>query len=135
MSAAENKFAALHGAFWTTGAFIYVPRDVEVELPFRAFSLVAQPGLATFSHVLIVAEPYANVTFVDYYQSETLQEESIANNVVEVFAAEGAQTRYIQVQDWGRHVWNFHTQKSAIGQDAAARSLNVALGSKLSASS
>ena len=134
VAASENKFAALHGAFWTTGTFIYVPKNVEIALPFRAFSLVEQPGIATFSHVLIVADAYANVTFVDYYQSETLADESIADNVVEVYAAEGAQTRYIQVQDWGRHVWNFHTQKSVIRQDAAARSLNVALGSKLSKS-
>ena len=38
VTASENKFAALHGAFWTTGTFVYVPRNVEVELPFRAFS-------------------------------------------------------------------------------------------------
>jgi len=123
--AADNKFAALHGAFWTGGALLYVPANVEIELPFRAFSTVEAPGLATFSHVLIVAEPYAKVTFVDYYQSETLGEESIADNVVEVHAAEGAQVRYIQVQDWGRHVWNFLTQKGVIHQDAAVRSLNV----------
>jgi Fe-S cluster assembly protein SufD len=130
--AEDNKFAALHGAFWTTGVLLYVPANVEVELPFRVFSTLETPGLGTFNHILIVAEEYANVTLIDYYQSETLDRESIADNVVELHAAEGAQVRYIQVQDWGRHVWNFTTQRGVIHQDAAVRTLNVALGSKLS---
>lgn len=128
----DNKFAALHGAFWTTGTLLYVPKDVEIELPFRGFSTLETPGIGTFNHILIVAEEYASVTFVDYYQSETFDTESIVDNVVELHAAEGAQVRYIQVQDWGRHVWNFTTQKGVIHQDAAVRTLNVALGSKLS---
>ena len=130
--ASDNKFAALHGAFWTTGTFIYVPANVEVELPFRAFSVVEQPGIATFAHVLIVAAANAKVTFVDYYQSDTFAQESIADNVIELHAGNGAQVRYIQVQDWGRHVWNFTTQKGVAHQDAAVRTLNVTLGSKLS---
>jgi Fe-S cluster assembly protein SufD len=130
--AEDNKFAALHGAFWTTGVLVYVPAKVEVELPFSVFSTQETPGLGTFNHILIVAEEYANVTLVDYYQSETLDQESIVDNVVELHAAEGAQVRYIQVQDWGRHVWNFTTQRGVIHQDAAVRTLNVALGARLS---
>lgn len=130
--AEDSKFAALHGAFWTAGLLLYVPANVQVALPFRAFATVETAGLATFSHVLIVAEEYADVTLVDYYQSATLGEESIADNVVEIHAGEGAQVRYIQVQDWGRHVWNFLTQRSTIHQDAAVRTLNVSLGSRLS---
>lgn len=130
--ASENKFAALHGAFWTTGTLLYVPADVEVEMPFRGYSTLETPGLGTFNHILIVAEENASVTFVDYYQSETLAQESIVDNVIELHAAEGAQVRYIQVQDWGRNVWNFTTQKGVIHQDAAVRTLNVALGSRLS---
>jgi Fe-S cluster assembly protein SufD len=128
----DNKFAALHGAFWTTGVLLYVPKNVAVELPFRAFSTLETPGLGTFNHVLIVAEEFAEVTLVDYYQSETFDTESIVDNVIELHAAEGAQVRYIQVQDWGRNVWNFTTQKGVVHQDAAVRSLNVALGSRLS---
>jgi Fe-S cluster assembly protein SufD len=130
--ASENKFAALHGAFWTTGTLLYVPADVEIELPFRAFSTIGAGGLATFNHVLIIAEENADVTLVDFYQSETYDQESIVDNVIELHAAEGAQVRYIQVQDWGRNVWNFTTQKGVIHQDAAVRTLNVALGSHLS---
>ena len=130
--ASDNKFAALHGAFWTTGTFVYVPANVEVELPFRAFATLSTPGIGTFFHTLIVAEENARVTFIDYCQSETLDVESIADNVVELHAANGAELRYIQIQDWGRHVWNFHTQTGIVHQDAAIKTLNIALGSQLS---
>lgn len=132
--ASDNKFAALHGAFWTTGTFVYIPANVEVELPFRAFATLSTPGLGSFFHTLIVAEDNAQVTFIDYCQSDTLDTESIADNVVELHAASGAEVRYIQIQDWGRHVWNFHTQTGTVQQDAAIKTLNVALGSQLSKS-
>jgi Fe-S cluster assembly protein SufD len=128
----DNKFAALHGAFWTTGTFLYVPAGVEIELPFRAFSTLSTPGLATFFHTLIVADENARVTFIDYCLSDTLDQESIADNVIELRAEDGAEIRYIQIQDWGRHVWNFQTQRAVIRQDAAVRSLTVQLGSQFS---
>lgn len=135
----HNKFAALHGAFWSTGAFLYVPDDVEVELPFEAISTLTKPGIATAFHTIVVTGENARVTFVDYCVSETLSEgiegESISNNVVELHAGEGSELRYIQIQNWGRHVWNFNTQRGNIAQDAAIRSLNVSLGAAWSKNS
>ena len=135
----HNKFAALHSAFWSTGAFLYVPDDVEVELPFEAISTLTRPGLATAFHTVVVAGENARVTFIDYCVSETLstniEDESIANNVVELHASEGAELRYIQIQNWGRHVWNFNTQRGNVAQDGAIRSLNVSLGAAWSKNS
>jgi Fe-S cluster assembly protein SufD len=131
----DNKFAALHAAFWTTGALLYVPRDVEVALPFHAFATIETPGLATFFHTLIIAEENARVTYVDQCLSPTLQQEAISDNVVELYAAPGAEIRYIQIQDWGRNVWNFHTQRAVIRQDASVKTLNVTLGSRVSKTS
>ncbi len=132
VESAHHKFSALHAAFWTTGSFLYVPDDVEVALPFQAYSSLETPALATFFHTLIAAGTNASVTFVDNCQSETLSEESFTDNVVEIHAGEGANLRYIQVQDWGRHVWNFHTQRGIINQDASVSTLNVSLGSLFS---
>ena len=135
----HNKFAALNGAFWTTGAFLYVPDDVEVELPFEAISTLTKPGTASAFRTLVVAGENARVTFIDYCISETLSEdesgEAISNNVVELHAGQGAELRYVQIQNWGRHVWNFNTQRGHIAQDGAIRSLNVSLGSMFSKNS
>ncbi len=33
----DNKFSALHGAVWSGGSFLYVPKDVKVDLPLQAY--------------------------------------------------------------------------------------------------
>jgi Fe-S cluster assembly protein SufD len=43
--------------------------------------------------------------------------------------------RYVQVQDWGRHVWNFMTERSVLARDAELKSLQVTLGSKFTKNS
>lgn len=135
----HNKFAALHSAFWTTGAFLFVPDDVEIELPFEAISTHSTPGIATGFHTLVVTGENARATFVDFCVSETLSreasDESIANNAVELHASDGSELRYIQIQNWGRHVWNFNHQRGNVAQDGAIRSLNVSLGAHFSKNS
>lgn len=129
----DNKFAALHGAFWSGGTFVYVPAGVQVEVPLWA-QVYAHAGVGVFPHTLVVAEPGASVVVIDAWNSETSDEPTIAAGVVEIIAREEAQVRYIQLQDWGRNVWNFVTQRALVAQDAVVNSLNVGLGSKLSKS-
>jgi Fe-S cluster assembly protein SufD len=130
----DNKFAALNAAFWSGGTFLYVPAGVEVEVPFRNVVYNQTPGASIFSHTLIVAEEEASVVLVDHWSSAEGEELSLASNVIEVHAKEAAQVRYIQLQDWGRNMWSFNTQKALCDQDAQVNYLNVALGSKFSRS-
>jgi Fe-S cluster assembly protein SufD len=130
-----GKFEALHAAMWQTGAFLYVPKGVTVSLPFRSFALAQQAGSALFTHSLVVVEEGAEAFFVDAYQSETQEEHAFASAVVELFLKDDAKLRYVQVQDWGRHVWNFMTQRAVLGRDAELKSLEVTLGSKFTKNS
>ena len=128
----DNKFAALNGAFWTGGMFVYVPRDVQVETPLHTVVAARTPGAGIFPHTIVVAEPGASVVVVETHTSPTTDAPIIASGVVEVIANEASQVRYIQLQDWGRNVWNFTTQRAVVDQDATVNTLNVALGSRLS---
>lgn len=128
----DNKFAALHGAFWSGGVFVYVPANTQVALPLRSHVWAETPGAAIFAHTLLVTGEGASVVLIDTWASPTAQEPVIASNVVEIIAGEAAQVRYIQLQDWGRNVWNFTTQRGLIQQDAVLNTLNVGLGSRLS---
>ena len=130
-----GKFESLHAAMWQTGAFLYVPKGVTVTLPFRSFALAEQPGSALFTHSLVVVEEGAEAFFVDAYQSETQEEQAFTSAVVELFVGDDAKLRYVQVQDWGRHVWNFMTQRAVLGRDAELKSLEVTLGSKFTKNS
>ena len=130
-----GKFEALHAAFWQGGTFLYVPRNVAIELPFRAFAVAHEPGAALFTHTLVVLEQGAEAFVVDAYRSETQERQSFASAVVELILGNDAKLRYVQVQDWGRHVWHFMTERATLANDATLNSLHVTLGSKFSKSS
>ena len=68
VKANDGYFAALHGAFWQGGTFVYVPRGVEVPLPLRAAMWIEQRH-AAFPHTLIVLEAGARAVFIDEYAS------------------------------------------------------------------
>ena len=61
----QNKFTALHAALWDSGAFIYVPKNVQVELPLQVILNQATSGVGGYHHTLVVAEPGSQVTVVD----------------------------------------------------------------------
>jgi Fe-S cluster assembly protein SufD len=130
-----GKFEALHAAFWQSGTFLYVPKGVSVELPFRSFVTADTTGEALFTHSIVVVEEQAEAFFVDSFQSETAEEASFSSAVVELILRQDAKLRYVQVQDWGRHVWNFMTERAILGRDAELKSLQVTLGSKFSKNS
>jgi Fe-S cluster assembly protein SufD len=130
-----GKFEALHAAFWQTGSFLYVPKGVSVELPFRSFVTAKGTGSAHFNHSLVVVEESAEAFFVDSFQSSTEEGPAFASAVVELILRKDAKLRYVQVQDWGRHVWNFMTERTVLGRDAELKSLQVTLGSKFSKNS
>jgi Fe-S cluster assembly protein SufD len=130
-----GKFEALHAAYWQGGTFLYVPKNVSVELPFRSFSIATEPGGSIFTHTLVVLEEGAEAFLVDAYRSETQEAQSLASGVVELFIGKGSQLRYVQLQDWGRHAWNFMTERTILGNDATLNSLHVSLGSKFTKNS
>lgn len=130
-----GKFQALHAALWQTGTFLYVPAGVTVDLPFRTFVLQQGVGASLFNHSLVVVEEKAEAFFVDAFQSDTADDASFTSAVVELFLKDDAKLRYVQVQDWGRHVWNFMTQRAILGTDAELKSLEVTLGSKFTKNS
>ncbi len=132
--ASDNKFAALHGAFWSGGTFLYVPKNVHAEVPLRTHVYASTAGSAIFPHTLVVAEEGASVVMVDSWSSLLSDQPVIASGVIEINAGEAANVRYVQIQNWGRNVWNFVDQRGLMAQDSQMSSLNVALGSRLSKS-
>ena len=125
----EHKFTALHGAFLSDGIFVYVPRGVEVELPLEVLRDISSGG-SSFPHTTIVVDTQASLTFVDRFKSEDSEGTALCSSVVEVEARAGATVNYISLQEWGRNVHHFQTQRFTGHRDSTVRSLAVQLGSK-----
>ena len=127
----EGKFSALAAALWTNGAFVYVPRGVEVELPLGSFRVMSEAGTFTATRTLVVAEENARVTFIDEQDSEDLPG-TYAIGAVELVVKDGAQLRYVSIQNWGKGVTHIQRQRGDVGKDAVLNSLVVTMGATLS---
>ena len=123
----EHRFTALHAAFHSDDVIVYVPKGVEVELPVEIVREVGDEG-STFPHTTILVEEQASLTVVDRFRSGDV-ETALSSSVVEVEARRGAIVNYISLQEWGRGVHHFQTQRFTGWRDATVRSLAVNLGS------
>jgi len=130
VQAERSKFSALHAAFRTGGTFLYVPRDVRVELPLQTLTWIDAEDAAIFPRTLLVAEEGAEVTLIDRYASPALGR-ALSDAVVEIFAGPNARVRYVALQEYGEGVTHLSVQRARVGPDASVRSLGVAFGASL----
>jgi len=132
--AAEWKYLALHGALWSGGAFVYVPAGVEVELPIEYGVGVSTPTLATFPHLLIVAEPNSSVTVIQEGTTANTDGLNVISAAVEVIAREGSRVRFVDVQRSGRSTQNLVTTRARLAKDASFEAILLGLGGSLTRS-
>ena len=125
----SEKFAALHSAFVGDGAFIHVPRGVEVELPILVLHVAAGAGAAVFPHTLVVAEDNAKVTVIDTFVSGD-SAAHFACGANDLYAGHGAQLTYIGAQAWSRDTLSFQFNSTVVRRDARVQSLNVHVGGR-----
>ncbi len=129
----DGYFAALHGAFWQGGTFVYVPRGVEVPLPLRAATWLKQRH-ASFPHTLIVLEASARVVFIDEYESQTDARQAFNNGAIEIIVGDDAQLDYVNWQDFGRNVYNFTHERAKVMRHSTLHWIVAGLGTKLTKS-
>jgi Fe-S cluster assembly protein SufD len=134
---ASDRFTALHSAFWSGGAFLYVPKSVEVALPLVSVLWQEMPQLAVFPHTLLVAEAGSRVTLVSELLSMGCEAcpDTYHGGVTELYVGAGARVRYVNAQDLGRHVYDLRTQTAMLDRDSHLEWLTITLGGRLSRSS
>ena len=126
----DDYFAALHGAFWRGGTFLYVPRGVEVKLPLRSFTWLSRHNSAA-PHTLVILERGSRAVLIDEFGSPRQGGPAFNAGAVELFLNDGAQLDYVGIQDWGRSVWNFTNERALVYRDATLHWIVGELGSKL----
>ncbi|MFZ1752121.1 MAG: Fe-S cluster assembly protein SufD [Caldilineaceae bacterium] len=122
----SNKFTALHAALWDTGAFVYVPKNVAVELPLQAI-LHQNPGVGGYHHTLLVAEEGSRVTVVDDLIGG---KDGMQSGVIELVMADNTVVRYMNLQDFDHSTWNFLTGRAVMSRDTDLRWIQVSWGSR-----
>jgi Fe-S cluster assembly protein SufD len=112
----EHKISALHAALLNCGVFLYVPKNVQVEIPIQSLFWQENSEVGLLPHILVVAEDNSKVTYVEnYFGSET--GESVNNYVAEVFVGQGAQVTFAAVDNLGANTTSYIYRRAKVERD------------------
>lgn len=112
----EHKISALHAALINSGIFLYVPKNVQVELPVQSLFWQEDSQVGLIPHILIVAEDNSKVTYVENYFG-TDQGETVNNYVAEVFVGNNAQVTFAAVDHLGANTTSYVYRKAKVEND------------------
>ncbi|MFC3210873.1 Fe-S cluster assembly protein SufD [Planomicrobium okeanokoites] len=118
VKADEHKLTALHAALMNGGAFLYVPKNVEVEEPVQVVFYHDDADASLFNHVIVVADTSSKVTYVENYFSTVAKSNGLANIVSEVFAEDNAQITYGAVDVLAEGFTTYVNRRGVAARDA-----------------
>ncbi|MBU0743732.1 Fe-S cluster assembly protein SufB [bacterium] len=127
----DNKFAALNTAAWSGGSFIYVPKNIRVDIPLQAYFRINAENMGQFERTLIIADEGSSVHYIEGCTAPTYSSDSLHSAVVELVAMKGAHIRYTTIQNWSTNVLNLVTKRAHAYEDAVVEWVDGNLGSKL----
>lgn len=127
----DNKFAALNGAVWSGGSFIYVPKGVRVKTPIQSYFRLNAENSGQFERTLIIVDEGASVDYVEGCTAPNYSSDSLHAAVVEVNVQRDAYCRYTTIQNWSDNVYSLETKRAAAQENATMEWIDGNLGSKV----
>ncbi|MGH7476786.1 MAG: Fe-S cluster assembly protein SufB [Longimicrobiales bacterium] len=128
---ADNKFAALNSAVWSGGSFVYIPKDVTVDIPLQAYFRVNAEKMGQFERTLIIVDEGANAQYIEGCTAPVYSTESFHSGVIEIIVKPNARFRYVTIQNWSHNMYNLVTQRALVQEGGHMEWLDGNLGSKL----
>jgi len=113
----DHKFSALHGAVWSGGTFLHVPKGVKVEEPLQAYFRMNARNMGQFEHTLIIAEEGSEVHYIEGCSAPKYGSQALHAGLVEIFVKPGAKVRYSSVENWSRDTYNLNTKRAIVEKD------------------
>ncbi len=124
-----HKFAALHGAVFSGGTFIYVPPNVNVTIPLQAYFRMNSERMGQFEHTLIIVDEGAEVHYVEGCSSPKYNSSSLHAGCVEVIVMKGAKVRYSSIENWSKNTFNLNTKRAVVDENGVIEWVNGNTGS------
>jgi len=125
----DNKFAALNSAVWSGGSFLYVPKNVQVDLPLQAYFRLNLPHIGQFERTLIIADEGSSVHYIEGCSAPSYTTHSLHSAVVEIIVKPNAHVRYSTIQNWSHNVYNLVTKRARVEKDGFMEWIDGNLGS------
>jgi Fe-S cluster assembly protein SufB len=127
----DNKFAALNTSVWSGGSFIYVPPNIEVEIPLQAYFRINTENMGQFERTLIIVDENSYVHYVEGCTAPIYSSDSLHSAVVEIIVKKNARCRYTTIQNWSNNVYNLVTKRAVAYEGATMEWIDGNIGSKV----
>lgn len=131
VSSDDNKYAALNGAVWSGGTFIYVPENVHLSRPLQSYFRINSQSLGQFERTLIIVDKNASLHYIEGCTAPIYRSDNLHAAVVEVFVNEGAKCRYTTIQNWSDNVLNLVTKRAYVKKNANMSWIDGNIGSRI----
>ena len=128
----DHKFAALHGAVWSGGSFVYVPRGVSVEIPLQSYFRLNAPGAGQFEHTLIIVDEGADLHFIEGCSAPKYNVANLHAGCVELFVGRNARLRYSTIENWSKNMYNLNTKRALVEEGGKIEWVSGSFGSHTS---
>ena len=128
----DHKFAALHGAVWSGGSFVYVPAGVDVEFPLQSYFRLNAAGAGQFEHTLIIVEPGANLHFIEGCSAPKYNVANLHAGCVELYVGKDARLRYSTIENWSKNMYNLNTKRARVEEGGTMEWVSGSFGSHVS---
>ena len=128
----DHKFAALHGAVWAGGSFVYVPPGVSVEIPLQSYFRLNAPGAGQFEHTLIIVDEGAYLHFIEGCSAPKYNVANLHAGCVELFVGKNAKLRYSTIENWSKNMYNLNTKRALVEEGGTIEWVSGSFGSHVS---
>jgi Fe-S cluster assembly protein SufB len=127
----DHKYSALHYAVFSGGTFLYIPKNVEIDLPLQSYFRMNSENQGQFEHTLLVIEKGAKGHYIEGCSAPKFGSESLHAGCVEIFVTEEADFRYSSVENWSKDTFNLNTKRAIVQKNAQMEWVSGNLGSGL----
>ena len=125
----DHKFAALHGAVWSGGSFVYVPRGVQVSIPLQSYFRLNAKGAGQFEHTLIIVDEGASLHFIEGCSAPKYNVANLHAGCVELYVRKNAKLRYSTIENWSKNMYNLNTKRALVEEGGVIEWVSGSFGS------
>ena len=125
----DHKFAALHGAVWSGGSFVYVPKGVHLSIPLQSYFRLNAKGAGQFEHTLIIVDEGESLHFIEGCSAPKYNVANLHAGCVELYVKKNAKLRYSTIENWSKNMYNLNTKRALVEENGTIEWISGSFGS------
>ena len=128
----DHKYISLHYALFSGGSFVYIPKNVKLDMPLQSYFRLNAKGAGQFEHTLIIVDEGASLEFIEGCSAPGYNELNLHAGCVELFVQKDAKLKFSTIENWSKNMLNLNTKKCFVAENGKIEWIMGSFGSKVS---